>query len=503
MIKKTIAAFMAAAMLLSGCAEIATVDTFVTSSKSTDIIVTPEITKSESVPAASVVTDPSEKAGDETPSSQVQPEQPTEPEETKEPLPPLSAEQQAIASAKTLPVVYVTTEGMQPVTSKDFYVASNIEVFNCSEDLRLIATGGIRVRGNSTSDLDGNPPYRIKFDEKHNMLGLHDGKKYKSWVLLRTWTTLIPDYMAFALADIIFEDKYYSSDYTLVNVYLNGVHQGVYLLCEQNQVAKGRIGVKEPKDGDTSVLVGYSMEMDNYPSEDHPYFLMTHMSTQLTDMMGTTRKLRGNYYSIKSDTYSQEQVAFIEKYMNSVFAILYHAAADNTAYVLDDQMNAVPSADITPEQAVRNVIDVDSAVNMLILEELTHNYDIGAGSFYMAVDFSDNELYKKLTFDAPWDFNWAYQDSTEGYYASTFQINPYGGDSTNVWLVSLMSMEWFREMVKAKWRNIESTQELETMLRRLSETLPTLAGDAGAPANTAQAVVNYVNGRIAWLNTVW
>ena len=140
---------------------------------------------------------------------------------------------------------------------------------------------------------------------------------------------------------------------------------------------------------------------------------------------------------------------------------------------------------------------------MLILEELTHNYDIGAGSFYMAVDFSDNELYKKLTFDAPWDFNWAYQDSTEGYYASTFQINPYGGDSTNVWLVSLMSMEWFRKMVKAKWRNIESTQELETMLRRLSETLPTLAGDAGAPANTAQAVVNYVNGRIAWLNTVW
>ena len=502
MFKKTIAAFMAAAMLLSGCAEIATVDTSVTSSKSTDIIVTPEITKSESVPAASA--DPGTLPVDETTPAQVLPEPVTEPEETKEPLPPLSAEQQAIASAKTLPVVYVTTEGMQPVTSKEFYVNSNIEVFNCSEDLRLKATGGIRVRGNSTSDLDGNPPYRIKFDEKHNMLGLHDGKKYKSWVLLRTWTTLIPDYMAFALAGLIFEDQYYSSDCTLVNVYLNGAHQGVYLLCEQNQVAKDRIDVKEPKEGDTSVNVGYSLEMDNYPSDEHPYFLMNHLASPLTDMTGVTKNTKGNYYSIKSDTYSPEQVAFIEKYLNSVYYILYNAAMNNTAYRLDDQMNTVAAPDMTPKDAVCAVIDVNSVANMVILEELTHNYDVGTGSFYMAVDFSgNNDKYQKLTFDAPWDFNWAYQDSTEGYYASTFQINPYGGNSSNMWLVTFMSMDWFRNIVKTKWRNLESNQAIENFLRLLSETLPTLVSDAGAPANTAQAVVNYVNGRIAWLNTVW
>ena len=38
----------------------------------------------------------------------------------------------------------------------------------------------------------------------------------------------------------------------------------------------------------------------------------------------------------------------------------------------------------------------------------------------MCVDFSKDSKCPKLKFTSPWDFNWAYNDSTEKYYAGAF-----------------------------------------------------------------------------------
>ena len=127
-----------------------------------------------------------------------------------------------ISAEKDHPCVYVTTLDGQAILSRDQYVPAMIDVFNCEEEFRLTAPGGIRVRGNSTAEQGDEKPYRIKFEKKQNMLGLHDGRAYKSWVLLRSYRYLAPDYMAFNLARAIFDGKYYSSDCVYVNLYLNG-----------------------------------------------------------------------------------------------------------------------------------------------------------------------------------------------------------------------------------------------------------------------------------------
>ena len=147
------------------------------------------------------------------------------------------------------PCVYITTQGGQPVLSRDEYVPAVIDVFNGGEDHRLTAPGGVKVRGNSTATFSEEKPYRIKFDKKQNMLGLHGGEKYKSWVLLRSQWNLCMDYTAFNLARTIFDVRYYASDCTYVNLFINDAWMGIYLLCEQNQAARGRMEVYEPDEG--------------------------------------------------------------------------------------------------------------------------------------------------------------------------------------------------------------------------------------------------------------
>lgn len=415
----------------------------------------------------------------------------------------------AIAKEKTLPVINITTLDESKIASKEEYVKSVVDVFNCDEQYVLSAQGGVKVRGNSTADQGDEKPYRIKFDDKQGMLGLHNGTEYKSWVLLRSYWNLAPDYMAFTLAKEIFGGKYYSSDCTYVNLYLNGEYAGMYLLCEQNQAAEGRVDVYEPKSDETQNEIGYLIELDNYVDDEHPNFTISVGNAELTDINGVTRTIDDKDYSVKSNTNTNGQVEFIEKYTQGVFRILFEATSNNKPMMFDKDYNVVSAEGTysTPKEAVEAVIDLDSAADMLILEELVHNYDVGAGSFYLAVDFSENSKYKKLTFLAPWDFNWAYYDNAYGkYYAGTYQDIMMDEDRSNYWLIMLMNADWFRDIVKEKWSGITADNALNSVTEQVRANLENLRNDLGEnqwSVDTAGQIVDFVNGRIEWLNEQW
>ena len=403
---------------------------------------------------------------------------------------------------KDHPCIRITTEEGQPILSRKEYVPAEIRVFNCDAEHELTAEGGIRIRGNSTAEQGDEKPYRIKFTEKQNLLGLHEGKKYKSWVLLRAYENLATDYMAFHLAKTIFDGKYYSSDSCYVNLYINDVYWGIYVLCEQSQAAKGRIDIYEPHEDETGTEIGYLLEMDNYPDpDDHPFFEIPSLSA-VEDIAGTKRILPDRAYSIKSDTASQGQKTFIRKHLTGVFKILYEAAENNRPMMLSEDQQAVPTEGVyeTPLEAVRAVIDLESLANMLILEELIQNYDVGMGSFFMAVDFSPESRYSRLTFLSPWDSSWAYSEPPDGgYYASTFQKKLTGYDPSNPWYILAMKIDGFREVVREKWRGLAESGVLED--------IEGLAGDLGKENESKLAegrkIVEYVKARIRWLDEQW
>ena len=412
-----------------------------------------------------------------------------------------------VGTGKEHPCIHIVTEEGQPVLSRETYVPATITVFNCDEAYELTAECGIRVRGNSTAEQGEEKPYRIRFEKKQNMLGLHNGLKYRNWVLLRTYWHLCPDYMGFRLAETIFEGKYYSSDCMFVNLYLNGKDLGIYLLCEQNQAARDRMDVYEPEEGETRTEIGYLLEMDNYPDDEHPGFGIGE-KPYVEDIAGRKRVVKGTYYAIKSDVQDEKQEQYIEKWLKGVYSVLYEAAANGEAVRLDEELRPVPAENLTAFEAVNELLDLESLADMLILEELVQNYDVGAGSFYMAIDFSADSRYKKLTFLGPWDLSWGYIEPPDGgFYAGTFQNHIQGMDNSNPWFVLAMKLEGFRSIVRERWKALSGSGVLTETTRQVLADIEDLAGDLGeenaGKLTEGKKIVDYVNARIRWLDGQW
>lgn len=337
----------------------------------------------------------------------------------------------AVSKENELPIINITTSNNNElILSREIYTDCVVDVFNTNDTYELDEiSAGIRVRGNSSAyhgDIEmiksNSVPYRIKFDEKQNMLGLNNGAKCKNWVLLKSNPELIKNDIAFRMGRAIFKDTNYVSDSQFVHLYINDNFQGIYLLCEQNQVNKNRVNISETEKNYTDTDIGYYLEIDNYAKaeSDNIYFTIDYKKATVTDILGTKRQFSPIDYSIKSDIYSQDQVIFIEKYINNVFEILYRATEKNEYMAFDDNFNLVKSNYSNAKETIESVMDIDSVVNMYLLYEIVHDYDCGKGSFYMCIDFSKESNISKLQFTSPWDFDWAYNDSTDRYWAGTF-----------------------------------------------------------------------------------
>ena len=175
---------------------------------------------------------------------------------------------------------------------------------------------------------------------------------------------------------------------------------------------------------------------------------------------------------------------------------------------LDGQLKTVPAEGMTAFEAVDELLDLESLADMLILEELVQNYDVGAGSFYMAVDFSPGSRYGKLTFLGPWDLSWGYIEPPDGgYYACTFQNHIQGMDNSNPWFVLAMKLEGFREIIRDRWKALSGSGKLRDTVRQVLADIEDLAGDLGeenaGKLLEGRKIVEYVNARIRWLDEQW
>lgn len=425
-----------------------------------------------------------------------------------------------IQSESSIPVISVTTAEDEQIVSLDRYVSCVVDVFNCEESMEINeASAGIRVRGNSSAFygdvnqiLKNQVPYRIRFDEKTNMLGLNGGAECRSWVLLKSDWDLIRNDIAFRFGRAIMGDENFCSDGQLVHVYVNGEFKGIYELCEQCQTDENRVNISEPEEGYTGTDIGYYLELDNYAASDETnhYISMDYEAAEVTDINGETRRFVPAEYSIKNDLYSQNQIDFIGKYMNDLFRIVYEACEKGNYYKFDENYELVESDAGSAEEAVEAVMDVDSVRDMYILYEIVHDYDCGEGSFFMCVDFSENSACPKLKFTSPWDFNWAYNDSTEVYHAAAFTeqsfVDQYG-DRSNPWFIVLMKQEWFQDRVKEKWTEMNEDKLIQGCIEEEKEYLEAYKDDLNKTdewaTDCAYDLFDWIENRIYWLNSQW
>ncbi|MDR1319259.1 MAG: CotH kinase family protein [Treponema sp.] len=303
-----------------------------------------------------------------------------------------------------LPVIKIDTRDNQQITSKEIYIEADVEITDpVNADNNLQAETEIRGRGNTTWGYL-KKPYRLKFFDKQSLFGL---EKAKSWVLLANYLdpTLIMTSIAFELGRIF--GLPYSNHYNHVEVILNGVYEGSYVLTEQVQAGKGRVDIDEDE--------GFLVELDTYYDEEP--------------------KFKTNRYElpvmIKSPEYSENSSApeydFVKKAINDLEELLY--------------------ADSFPNNNYRDLIDINAFVDFLIINEIVANGElIHPKSTYMYKDKGS----AKIGMGPLWDFDWAfgYTDDRNIYF-----IDPEKRNQIHPFFKRFFDDPAFRELYKERWNS--------------------------------------------------
>ena len=359
-----------------------------------------------------------------------------------------------------LPNVRITTSTGQDPDRKEKvnYTTMTTTVDNCDSKYQLTnQAGGIRIRGNSTKQEGVKKlAWRLKFDEKVNMLGLHGGKKYKSWVVLADYFdySYFRNMTAFNFGNSLFNyTNNYCSDYQHVNFYMNGEYRGIYLLAEQQQSNNGRFSIEESESYE-GTDVGYLVEIDGLVLQgksDGDYTFETSGSSKVNNV---TIQQKG--YVVKTDIFGDQQGPFIEKYVKNLQKVFISVCNKEGLKVLNSNGDIVDSPFDTQYETLNSIFDLDSFFRMYVLQEFMKNYDCGWGSFYLFIDFSKGSLHPRFTSGGPWDFDLGlgnkksdgHPKPTGDYLASESTRGGGFGFSTefNPWLYLLSQTDFFAEL---------------------------------------------------------
>ena len=283
-----------------------------------------------------------------------------------------------------LPNITICTEKNAPIDSKEIYTNALISVNDpINSDYNIVdAEAGIRIRGNSTSQLP-KKPYRIKFDKKQSMFGL---TKAKSWVLLAEWydPTSMHNFMAHKIMGL-FEDAEVVLNPIHVTVTLNGEYQGLYVLMEQPDEKEGRVDISQDITEDMDVNnLNYLIELDNRAPEGGKENL------NYVTIYGDDGP---HYYEIKYPEID-EFPDYNETSNTSIMFTKFLASLKN-------QLNAaVDAMDDKNPAKIQQIFDISSIYNQAIVDLYTDERD----HYWLSIKLFKDET-GKIHFGPIWDYD--------------------------------------------------------------------------------------------------
>ncbi|SHJ18947.1 CotH protein [Fibrobacter sp. UWP2] len=237
----------------------------------------------------------------------------------------------------------------------------------------------IRLRGNSTRLWYDKKPYRIKFNVKTEVLGLPANR---DWVLLANFRdpTHLMNAVAFDMARHMGSFNFVNAN-RFVEVEINGDYKGMYQLTEQIEQATSRVNV----DVNTGTLL--SLDADDGPE--------------------LSPNASNNFWS------STYKLPVAVKYPKS--------PSTGTLELIKADFNKLEQAIAAADYAtVQALLDVNSFIDFLILQEVTRNVELEAPRSMYLHKASDQGKY---VFGPVWDFdggfNYSWDEDTKQYFKST------------------------------------------------------------------------------------
>lgn len=349
-----------------------------------------------------------------------------------DPRPEPQPEQPAPSAAHAVAVMDITTENGAPIKGKEKedYVNCTISIDHPDDKWDYEGTGRIRGRGNSTWLWYDKKPYRIKLDEKASIVGL---AAEKDWVLLANFRdpTHMMNTFVFELGHVMGLPYTNHSRYMEVN--LNGEYIGLYQLTEQIEQGKNRVAVDDVE----GVLI--ALDVDDGPEE--------------------SRNSKDNFWS---EVYQMPVCVKFPEGID-VTGIKKDFAQLESAILSIRQNKGKPAAIKAGMDKVRELLDVQSFIDFLIIQELIYNVELAAPrSMYMHKDKGGKWVMGPLwDFDAGFDFDWGtmtdghhFFESYKEYVLGPDPIHHSGAYWVPEFFTDIFRSDEFCEEFIARWEEI-------------------------------------------------
>ena len=338
-----------------------------------------------------------------------------------------------VARNTGLPVVRVETPNHRAITSKEVWMdGATLRIERPDGKVDYEGAMEIRGRGNSTWDWYPKKPYALRLHEKGELLGM---PSHKRWILLANWKdrTILRNDAAFWLS------SHTGLPYTVrgqyVELVLNGEHKGNYYLCEQIKLNKKRVNVEKMDAMETDpakITGGYLLEVDTYYDEKYKF------------QNGDLFKIPWMVKEPDDDELSTAAYNYIRGWIRDREVLMKNGSRVQAHEYEADR-------------------DVDTAIDYMIVEELTGNHDFyntwpspGAHSAYLYKE-RDGKLYHGPV----WDFDY-----------HTFcpdRTNFWAGADKTLFYPALLKDEKFRTRMIERW-NLQKDE-----LRKLTAYIDEMA----------------------------
>ena len=321
----------------------------------------------------------------------------------------------------SIPIVEITTEA--PVTNKTDYVRGAMTIDGVTYPLN------IKGRGNSSWRSFPKKAYRLKLDEKVEILGMEDDK---DWVLVSSYAdkSLIRNCISTDMANVL-DGLEYTPAHKLIDLFYNGEYLGVYTIAEKIEEGKKKVNLSSdnppetnpdaPQDAQSSMDIGFIIEYGWDFDGENVYG---------KDYFDTEHTIRLYVKEPDISTPFSPEMKYIMKCMRELDAAIVSGGN------------------------YENYIDMDSWVDWFILVELSNNTEV---SFYRSC-----YLYKKeggkIYLGPIWDYDMAFGNflgdiQTYDKWSSGEATYQYTKEYT--FMKYLINDPKFMSAVKARWNEIK------------------------------------------------
>lgn len=307
----------------------------------------------------------------------------------------------------------------------------------------------IKLRGNSTAECPKRP-FTLKLSQNQSLCGLPDAKK---WVLLANYfdSTMLRNALAFRMSEQT--NLEWTPHSRFVELFYNGIYQGIYQLCEKVEVGAHRVDIAQD---------GWLIEIDTRVTDKDSYFLTVHME---------------NPYRIE---YPDKNLS--EQRIEQLHAFFQQA---------EDALFGEHFTDSI--EGWRKYLDEDSWIDWFLINEMAKNND--------AVFYSSCYMHSapdgRIVMGPVWDFDLGYGNTTNNGCDS-----PIGWHvRTSAWYTRLFEDPVFAQNVRMRFQSFYyNRSDYYSFIRRQACSLQPHVERNVSYEESIEKLLLWLEKRLDWLN---